>query len=156
MHTFTLKAVVIYSIFIPGLIQCVKLCWFSSQWFHTSHIWLNVQGYQLVHHHQWKEQYLELCIVSITLTDVHSTQTQCLVQGTCFDAKKNVRSLMHATRMWLIIRSTFAGVAPLYKMLADNKMLPAGVSLMRGWLVHDLLCPQWGQDWLMAINVPFR
>ena len=37
---------------------------------------------------------------------------------------------MHATLMWFINLSTFPGVAPLYNMLANSKIFPAGVSLM--------------------------
>ena len=68
---------------------------------------------------------------------------------------RKVLSVRHATFMWFSTLRTFAGVAPLHSIAADNKIFPAGVSLMRGWLVHSRHCSQWEQCCLRAMNVPF-
>jgi len=45
---------------------------------------------------------------------------------------------MHATFMWDRTLRNFTAVPPLYKIVADSMMFPAGVFSMWGWLDHDL------------------
>ena len=49
---------------------------------------------------------------------------------------------------------TFPGVHPLNSIAADNKIFPAGVSLINGWLLQVHSWPQWLQCCLMLIKVP--
>ena len=47
-----------------------------------------------------------------------------------------VLSIKYATFKWLSILKTFPGVAPLSSIAADSRTFPAGVLLIRGWLVN--------------------
>ena len=60
---------------------------------------------------------------------------------------------MHATFRQFKKCKTFAGVDPLNKIAADNKIFPAGLFLMNGWLFHNHSWSQWLQDCLILMKV---
>jgi len=55
--------------------------------------------------------------------------------------------------MWDRTLRNFPAASPLYKIAADN-IFPARVSLMWGWLDHDLLYPQCKHAYFTVTNVP--